>query len=554
MLRIVLVAALLTGCGDDGGPPAADAGAGADAAPEADADTSSLDTLFTTPRAGAIYVELDTTVSVAFDDNVDPASLTGSSFVVRDTSGADVPGTVVAGSSSVTFTPTMPLARYVTYTAQLTTAATDTSGNPLAGELTWSFTTRPLRPGDASILDTNDRDVVGLPQLAGNDAGQAIAVWIQGAVAFADGDVLASRYEPGVGWSSPALLETGSQRAQTPQVAMDEAGNAVVVWVQDDGVANSIWANYYAAGSGWGTAERIEIRDSGDATAPSVAMDSSGRAIAIWSQSSGTRTNLRANQYLPGSGWGTDERIEDETGDVATPQIAMNSAGNAVAVWVQHDGVTDSVWAARYTVGTGWNSGIRIEADDASADESPKVAIDPNGNALVVWFRASGGSQLWANRFDATDGWGTAAALATGVGDAIRIKIAMDDSGNGFAVWDKGTDLGVSVRRFASATATWLPTLQVDSGYAAAPSVAVDPAGNAILMWHQHGPGLRGIWAQRYSVDTDTWEPRLRVDAAVDAIQRVLPFVVLSADGSGVAIWMEDDFSSDRNLWANTLE
>jgi hypothetical protein len=31
----------------------------------------------------------------------------------------------------------------------------------------------------------------------------------------------------------------------------------------------------------------------------------------------------------------------------------MNGGDNAVAVWVQSDGMADSIWSNRYTLGTG---------------------------------------------------------------------------------------------------------------------------------------------------------------------------------------------------------
>ena len=55
-----------------------------------------------------------------------------------------------------------------------------------------------------------------------------------------------------------------------------------------------------------------------------------------------------ANRYLPGSGWGTAELIETEDlGDAEFPQIAVDPDGNAIAVWYQDDGTRINVWANR---------------------------------------------------------------------------------------------------------------------------------------------------------------------------------------------------------------
>lgn len=41
----------------------------------------------------------------------------------------------------------------------------------------------------------------------------------------------------------------------------------------------------------------IETDDTGDAQFPQIAMDSSGNALAVWHQSDGTRFNIWANRF-----------------------------------------------------------------------------------------------------------------------------------------------------------------------------------------------------------------------------------------------------------------
>src|SRR5690606_34914802 len=126
--------------------------------------------------------------------------------------------------------------------------------------------------------------------------------------------------------------------------------------------------------------------------------------------SDGTRSNIWANRYVVGSGWGTATLIEtDNTGPARNPQVAVDSAGNAIAVWQQSDGTRDSIWANRYVVGTGWETATLIETDDTGAAESPQVAVDATGNAIAVWQQSDGSSSyIWASRYDIEEGWGTA--------------------------------------------------------------------------------------------------------------------------------------------------
>jgi len=47
----------------------------------------------------------------------------------------------------------------------------------------------------------------------------------------------------------------------------------------------------------WGTAALIETDNVGSTYRPQIAFDSSGNAIAVWSQSDGTRYNIYANRF-----------------------------------------------------------------------------------------------------------------------------------------------------------------------------------------------------------------------------------------------------------------
>lgn len=178
--------------------------------------------------------------------------------------------------------------------------------------------------------------------------GKAIAVWQQ-----SDGtrdNIWSNRYIPGSGWDAAELIETDNAgNADNPQVAINSNGSAVAVWSQSDGTRFNIWSNRYESGSGWGTAELIETDNVGNAEEPQVAMDNFSNAMAVWSQSDGTRNNIWSNLNISGSGWGTPELIETyNAGDAFKQQAAINSTGNVIAVWQQYDGIRYNIWSNRY--------------------------------------------------------------------------------------------------------------------------------------------------------------------------------------------------------------
>ena len=69
-------------------------------------------------------------------------------------------------------------------------------------------------------------------------------------------------------------------------------------------------------------------------------------------------------------------------------------------MWAQFDGTRNNIWANRYTAGTGWGTAALIETNNAGSADSPQVAINANGNALAVWRQSDGTrDNIWANRY-----------------------------------------------------------------------------------------------------------------------------------------------------------
>ncbi len=92
-----------------------------------------------------------TTSEISADFSEPVMNVTGTTMtVVNTTDTATVDGTVdlSANGLTATFTPTVPFIGEKLYTITLTTAITDTAGNPMAADYTFTFTTGPDDCGD----------------------------------------------------------------------------------------------------------------------------------------------------------------------------------------------------------------------------------------------------------------------------------------------------------------------------------------------------------------------------------------------------------------------
>ena len=363
--------------------------------------------------------------------------------------------------------------------------------------------------GTPQLIETYNTGDAAAPQVVFDASGNAVAVWVQ--FGAAGSYIFANRYVAGSGWGTPQPVEGNDVGdARGLQVANDANGNAIAVWAKFDGARYNIMSNRYTAGTGWGAPQLIETNDVGTAGSPQIALDANGNAIAVWSQVLpallvGQRVSILANRYTVGSGWGTAQPIEtDNTGDAFGPQVAFDASGNAIAVWYQNDGTRYNIMSNRYTAGTGWGTAQRIDMDNAWGALDPQVALNPNGNAIAVWRQNDGTyDSIWANRYTAGTGWGTAQRIETAnIQNSSRPQIALDSNGNAIAVWEKFDSPlhnNIWANRYTAGTGWGSAQLvETDAGNATSPYVATDSSGNAIAVWQQHDGTRFNIWANHY--------------------------------------------------------
>lgn len=113
-----------------------------------------------------------------------------------------------------------------------------------------------------------------------------MAVWLQN-VSGSYFSVYAAAFSSG-SWGMATLLDNGTSDASEPQVAIDGSGNAMAVWLQaagndsNFGIVNGVYYNRFTSGA-WGTAKLIGTLP-GESLSPQIAMDNNGDTILVWIQ------------------------------------------------------------------------------------------------------------------------------------------------------------------------------------------------------------------------------------------------------------------------------
>jgi hypothetical protein len=243
-----------------------------------------------------------------------------------------------------------------------------------------------------------------------NDAGQAVVLVTSSGTA----NVIGAVYDPTTGWSMPTTLDTdaASISGSRMSASIDAQGNAIAVWIQPTGVADVYWSRYSRVDNAWSTAQILNTDLTYAADSPSVGMDASGNALAVWSQRLPTTAQNAAvaRAYTPTGGWGPLQRINPtEAGStyVYKPMVRVSADGTGMAIWGQNNGTISNFWGARYVPNSGWESDILIENSTETSQSELDLTASSDGRfmALLTTDPGVGTVNTMVNLFTPSSPW-----------------------------------------------------------------------------------------------------------------------------------------------------
>ncbi len=323
---------------------------------------------------------------------------------------------------------------------------------------------------------------VGEPEIAVDAAGRAVAVWQR---SFR-GDVIvdsASR-APGGAWSRPVDISEKGGRAMVSQVAVDPDGTAIAVWQRFDGRNTVVQGASQPSAGAWSRPVNLSAGGQ-EALGPQVAVGAGGAAVAVWRHVSGFKVVVQSASRRPGGAWTKPVDVSRKGEEAFAPQVAIDSAGEAVAVWEQSGGDGYSVEAATRPPGRAWSRPASLSPKGSDAT-SPQVAVDDAGEAVAVWKSRGEYSIVQGAARPSGGAWSRPVALSANGGNAIEPQIALDGAGEAIAVWQRSDGRGFIVESAARPpAAAWsAPTLLSAKGREGEePQVAVAAGGEAVAVW-----------------------------------------------------------------------
>lgn len=374
------------------------------------------------------------------------------------------------------------------------------------------------------------------------------------------GPLVACALAAGVLWGAPARAVS---MPWGPDVSVNQAcvkcdsryadmkvhksGNAVAIWVQNDGIEDIAVARFDAANGIWRgfkTLYRgIYKGDSAGVHAPHLAMDDDGNVTAVWTETA-SNTLYAARYAAATSTWTAPAAIHvGRDFWFADALAAADRHGNVIVEWTE--GASEPrVMVKRYDAGNRtWSASIPLAAEPTL--QGSAMAVDPDGNAMVLWHRNSDHGVVFSRYAAASRQW-SAPALAGRAAAGSGVSLAFDRYGNATGLWSTGASGAdpygrVSAARYDARSNAWSAArmLQTTSGNVLSPDMATDAAGNVFVVWSQapdYAHPLKAT-AVRYDARTGQWS---RPQAISGGLQDDLWLKIATGrDGDATVVWSQ---------------
>jgi hypothetical protein len=293
----------------------------------------------------------------------------------------------------------------------------------------------------------------------------------------------------GGSWGKPVALSEAGEEASEPQVAVSPAGNAVVVWRRFNGSDYVVQAAVKLASEPW--SKPATLSETGqEASQARVAVDVAGEATAVWRRYNGSDHVIEAAEEPAGEPWSKPATLSEAGQEAYEPQVAVDSAGNATAVWGYYEEYLDSFVQVAVRPPGGLWSNLAILSEAGQEVSEPQVAVDAAGNAATVWDAFDYGDCYCVQTAVKTAGepWGGTDSLATG----YHPRVGIDAAGDAMDVWGEYSGPGDIVRAaLKQAGGSWGIAAKLSDDAEPNTQVAMNAAGDATAVWtSQIGPGL----------------------------------------------------------------
>lgn len=304
----------------------------------------------------------------------------------------------------------------------------------------------------------------------------------------------------------------------------------------------------------------IRLGATGEHRNADLTVDSEGNIFVVWEADSDADglLQVRSAAFTANGGEHYDPFTVNDgsSGQQFEPAVGVDGTGRFVVAWEDdgnNNGISQVQARAFNADATERLAQFTVNVDSPGQQGDPDIAVDPDGNFVVVWEddgNEDGLFEVEARGFnaDGTERFPQFTVNTSGAGQQLDPVIAMDSAGNFIIVWeDDGNEDGfyeIEGRAFHADGTERLAQFTVNdrsAGQQTNPAIAMDPAGNYLVAWDddRDGDGNFQVHARGFHPDGTERLPRFTVNYNSSG-QQVNATLAMNAAGDFAAAYEED--------------
>jgi hypothetical protein len=277
------------------------------------------------------------------------------------------------------------------------------------------------------------------------------------------------------------------------------------------------------------------------AAGPDVDAGPDGTATVVWSARSGGEFKVFARQIAVDGTRGPIHQLSAAGGDALDPRVAVAPDGTAIVAWSRWDGANFRLQERRIAPNGAPEEATRTLSGSGQNAISPQVDVAPDGEATVVWKRFDGFHYLVLVRHILPDGTTDTASqrLSEAGQDAVEPDVAVAGDGTATVVWSRfdGSDSIIQARRVApdGTPAANTANLSAAGESAIQPQVELAPDGTATVIWNRFNGSNWLIQGQRFAANGTA--AGAIFDLSAPGRSAAEPQLAIDSRGVATAVW-----------------
>lgn len=328
--------------------------------------------------------------------------------------------------------------------------------------------------------------------------------------------------------SAKSIVAPASSAPVEPAAVMDAAGRGTAAWFKDGGSGFRLQFATRDAGGAWTTgATPLASTSNPDISASDLhlVVDSDGLVTAVWLQSGPAGEDVYVADRPAGGSWSSPISISDDDQNAMELQLAVNDQRSVSAVWTSYvGGVSSQVQGVKREAGTTWSSRPVKRVSALTTEATHPVLAGGGGRFAASWTVQGAGSDpdtVWTAQLSAGDNDWSQVSERTKLrptADASAQSVAVDAGGDMSVLWrEDESNEGRMVAATRALNEEWGTSQQLSGSGRDAQlgRLAVNDSGDLLATWNRRAGSYLQVQTIWHQPSNDTWVSPSDLDSAV---------------------------------------